>query len=33
MTKVGLCIQRSNIAFVVGGSRELFGAISDAAFK
>jgi hypothetical protein len=29
-TKVGLCIKRKNIAFVVGGSRDLFQAITDA---
>lgn len=29
-TKVGLCIARKNIAFVVGGSRDLFQPIVDA---
>lgn len=28
--KVGLCIKRSNIPFVFGGSRDLFGGVADA---
>jgi hypothetical protein len=29
-TKVGLCVKRKNIAFVIGGSRDLFQPIVDA---
>ncbi len=31
--KVSLCIQRGNIPFIIGGSRDLFGAVSDALQK
>ena len=29
-TKVGLCLKRNNIPFVIGGSRDLFKSITDA---
>ena len=29
-TKAKLCIQRGNIPFIIGGSRDLFGAVANA---
>jgi len=29
-TKVGLCLKRTNVPFVIGGSRDLFKSITDA---
>jgi len=32
-TKVAACVGRKNVAFVIGGSRDLFGAVADGVLR